>query len=136
MFRGHPISDPRLLQEATRRVNVGKKVDEYTPEFARNLAKNARLGPYLSPRALLGVTQSGASPQAIELMNTGAQELAQNNDPIKQGDSFWKGFMNTIGNAVLNAARALDNISNPANRHTGGNGPRLQHPLSMRHNLS
>ena len=113
MFRGHPISDPRLLQEATRRVNVGKKVDEYTPEFARNLAKNARLGPYLSPRALLGVTQSGASPQAIELMNTGAQELAQNNDPIKQGDSFWKGFMNTIGNAVLNAARALDNISNP-----------------------
>lgn len=113
MYRGHPISDPRLLEEATRRVNVGKKVDEYTPEFARNLAKNARLGPYLSPRALLGATQSGATPEAIELMNTGARELAQQNDPVKQGDSFWKGFLNTVGNAILNMGRTIDNISNP-----------------------
>ena len=113
MYRGHPISDPRLLEEATRRVNVSKKVDEYTPEFARNLAKNARLGPYLSPRALLGVTQSGATPEAIELMNNGARELAQQNDPVKQGDSFWKGFLNTVGNAILNMGRTLDNISNP-----------------------
>jgi hypothetical protein len=113
MFRGHPISDPRLLDEATRRVNIRKNVDNYTPEFAKNLTQNARLAPHLSPKTLMNLTAARANPAAVELMNIGAQELARKNDMAKQGDSWWKDFMNMVGNAMINTGRTLDNISNP-----------------------
>lgn len=123
MFRGHPISDPRLMDEAVRRSEVSRKVSATTPEMAKRLQDVARLGPYLSPRTLLNLSRTGTSPDTIELMNSAMRKMSEENDSAQAGQNNkgFGAFFKNIFNPNFYTSRY--NPKNPGFRGAKGKTP-------------
>lgn len=93
---GHPFSDPRLLNEAERRIQVGSNALQRPPQELERVKDVARLGPYLSPRTTLNLAAYGARPDTIEMMNAAARKMAEDNDPARESESFWKRLFKAV----------------------------------------
>ena len=73
-----------------RRIDVGNRAVARPPEQLGRVKDVARLGPYLSPRTTLNLAAYGARPDTIEMMNAAARKMAEDNDPARESESFWK----------------------------------------------
>lgn len=93
---GHPFSDPRLLNEAERRIQVANNALQRPPQELERLKDVARLGPYLSPRTTLNLAAYGARPDTIEMMNAAARKMAEDNDPARESESLWKRLFKAV----------------------------------------
>jgi hypothetical protein len=96
-----PLFETRIHKEVERRQQLRQRVSQnWTQDTASRLARNARLGPNLSPRTLLSATANNASPDTIELMNASAQNLSRQNDAQKETDDMWRGIFNPLLDTV------------------------------------
>lgn len=109
-FPGHPNYDKPFLQDLQKRLDLeGQARNKYDSTFASRLSRNAQLGPHLSPRALLNVTASNASPDAIRMMQQASQAIAEQ-DQYKKDQ---KGLLTKIKDSTYDALlkRPLRNLT-------------------------
>lgn len=98
-FPGHPGYDKPFIQDFQKRLQSEQIAQtKYDADFATRLARNAQLGPHISPRTLLNVTASNASPDAVRMMQNAAQDLSDQNLYQQEQKGLMSKLFNTLGN--------------------------------------
>lgn len=112
------------MNEAMRRISIADRAAAIPEQTANQLKNIARLAPYLSPRTMLNLAASQASPDTIELMNVAARKMAEDNDPIREETKGFLGRFGTFFKDVFNpnSFRSKYDPKNPLTQRAAAQG--------------